>query len=289
MQKNDTKNKIKKVKKTSKDGKKSNVKEDKVLILLIIILIGLTLFLIITNIVRGRNLNPESDLVAELHNYFNTDDLTNCDGLFNYVNKPIKNSDVATATKLCMAYQKSEIKEPETETLKRLEKSEICQNDDGMVFRVTDDTEECTVSKIDRNIIDDTYKKLFGEDIKDNKEFKADNTHICYLKGDKYYCGLSETFSYTFGNESTIYRVLNKAIKKGREVYLYDYFIMETNNICYKDYPSTIVNKECSDEFDEDKMDFEFMEKYATKYKHTYRKGKDGNYYWVSSEPITEE
>ena len=131
--------------------------------------------------------------------------------------------------------------------------------------------------------------EIFGQDISNNEEFRADNTHICYLKDNKYYCGLSETFSYVIGNESTIYRVLEKAVKKGSEIYLYDYFAKITNSTCYKDYTPSTINQDCTSNYKENKVNYKFMEKYATKYKHTYRKGENGNYYWVSSEPVTEE
>ena len=271
----------------TKKSLKARLLEDKVLTILIILLIGLTLFLIISNIVRGRNLNTESKLVTELHDYFSTDDLNNCNGLFTYSDKTMNYDSISSDNRLCLAYHKSNLKDVKTETLKRVDKkSEVCKNDYDMTFRITEDTDECQVSIIDKDVIDSTYKKIFGKDIENNQEFRADDTHICYLKDDKYYCGLSEQFTYTYGREATIYRVLNEAIKKGSEIYLYDYFVKTIDNNCYQNYTTQAINEECTNNYEEDKMNFEFMEKYATQYKHTFKKAKDGTYYWVSTELV---
>lgn len=267
---------------------KSKINEDKILTILIIILVLLSLFLIISRIVRGRILDVNSDLVKELHNYFSTDDLSNCKGLINYTDGLVQFDDIDIETKLCLAYQKADLKNSETETINRVKKKDICTTD-GMTFRIAENTNECVINKIDKKIIDDSYKKLFGRDNENNKEFRVDNTHVCYLKDDKYYCGLSETFTYTIGNEATIYRVLSRVVEKGSSIYLYDYFTKIINDTCYKNYTTATINQECTNNYGEDKVNYKFMKKYATKYVHTYKKSTDGTYYWVSSKPITEE
>ena len=274
-----------------KEKKKNSTKiekifQDKVLLILIVVLIILSLTIITIKLVTINNLDTESKLVTELHNYFNSDDLSNCEGLFTYAEEKIEYDNVDAETRLCLAYQKAEIKDIETGTLKADKKKEICSKD-GMVFRVDEEKKECSYTKIKKSIIDNSYKKLYGKEIENNESFKIDNLNICYLKDDYYYCGLSETFTYTLGNESVIYRVMEKAVEKGSNIIIYDYFVKLNSNTCFKNYTTTTVNSDCTKEYKSAKeIDYNFMKKYGTKYKHTFSKAEDETYYWISSEPI---
>ena len=263
-----------------------NITKDKTLTVLFGILIVLTLVIITLKITTINHLDTESELVTSLHNYFNSEDLGNCEGLFTYAEEKIDYKKVDAETRLCLAYQKADIKNTETGTIKADKKKDICTMDD-MVFRITEDTKECSYTKIDKKIIDDSYKKLYGKEIEKNKSFKIDNLNICYLKDDHYYCGLSETFTYTLGNESVIYRVMEKAVEKGRDIVIYDYFAKINDNSCFKAYTTVTLNKECTDNIKNQKdINYKFMKNYGTHYKHVFRKAKDDTYYWVSSEPI---
>ena len=185
-----------------------------------------------------------------------------------------------------MAYQKAEINNVEVETVKPKKKKETCTLN-GMVFRKNDETNECIISKIKKEQIDNSYKKLFGKEIEFNESFKIDNLNICYLKDDYYYCGLSETFTYTYGSESTVYRVIKKAEEKSSDIIIYDYFVKINNNKCYKNYTTADINDTCTEQYKNNKnINYKFMKKYTTEYKHVYRKLEDGTYYWISSEPI---
>ena len=267
------------------NNKKKNIFQDKLIIVLIAILVILSITILVIKFLNRNNLDTESEIVTELHNYFNSDDLGNCEGLFTYTEKKAKYGDIDAETRLCLAYQKSEIKDVETGTMQAAKKKNTC-TEDGMTFRVTEDTKECSYTKIKRNIIDNTYKKLYGKDIENNESFKIDNLNICYLKDDYYYCGLSETFTYTLGNESIIYRVIEKAVEKGSDIIIYDYFAKINSDTCFKAYTTTTVNKNCTEEYKNKKeIDYKFMKKYATKYKHVFREAEDGTYYWVSTEP----
>lgn len=276
---------MKKVEKKS-INKKGKVVQDRLLIVLIAILVLLSLIILIIKVASRNNLDTESELVTELHNYFNSDDLGNCEGLFTYAEDKIEYKDVDSETRLCLAYQKADIKDVETGTIEAKKKKTTCTLDD-MTFRVTEDTKECSYTKIKRSIIDESYKKLYGKDIEDNESFKIDNLNICYLKDDYYYCGLSETFTYTLGNESIIYRVMEKAVEKGSEIVIYDYFAKINNNTCFKSYTTTTENSNCTEEYKNQKeINYKFMKKYGTKYKHVFKQAKDETYYWVSSEPM---
>ena len=275
----------KETKKTNKK-KKINILQDKILLILLIILAILSITIIIVKVVMHNHLDTESKLVTELHNYFNSKDLGNCDGLFNYAEDKIDYDKIDAETKLCLAYQKSEIKVLETKTLKPAKKKNTCTKD-GMKFRVDEEKNECSYKIIEKSEIEKTYKKLYGKNIENDESFKIDNLNICYLKDDKYYCGLSETFTYTLGNESVIYRVMEKAIEKGSDIIIYDYFAKVNNEKCFKTYTTSTINENCTTEYKKHKeINYKFMKKYGTEYKHIFKKAEDGSYYWVSSEPI---
>ena len=276
--------KMNKVKGSSKFG---DIFQDKLLVILIVILIVMGIIIIVMSLVNRNNLDINSDKVKELHNYFTTKDLGNCDGLFTYGEKEITYADVDSENRLCLAYQKSDLKVEEELSIDAKKKTNLCTYEEGLVFRADEETNKCTVSKIKKEIIDNTYKKLYGKDVENNEKFKVDNFTICYLKGDYYYCGLSETFTYTLGNEAVIYRIVNKAEEKGSEVVIYDYFAKINDKTCFKTYTTTTVNENCTDELKDIKeVNYKFLEKFGTKYKHVFKKADDGTYYWVSSTPV---
>lgn len=265
---------------------KKVVLNDKILIVLFAVLIVMTIVLVLVKIMNANVLDANEPIVTKLHNYFNTDDLSNCDGLFNYSNKKVEYSSISNDIKLCLAYHKSNIKDVEEETYKAKKGKEICEQD-GMTFKVEKDSTECVVTKIKKSIIDDSYERIFGKEIEDIKSFNYDNLHICYLKDDFYYCGLSETYTYTLGSESQIYRVIKKAVEKSSEIVIYDYFLKINENKCYKYYTTLTSNNDCTNNYDnKNKIKYNFLKKYGTKYKHIFRKNENNDYYWVSSEPI---
>jgi len=271
-----------------KNKKKKNkiIVKDKLLLTLLGLLAIITVILLVVWIVNINNLETDNKLVVELHNYFSTKDLGNCEGLLTYANDKIEYKDINSETRLCLAYQKAEIKDVKKENVKADKKKEICTIDD-MVFKINEDTKECTINKIKREVIDKSYKKIFGKDIEKNESFKIDNLNICYLKDDYYYCGLSETFTYTLGSESIIYRVIKKAQEKGSEILIYDYFVKINEETCFKNYTTTLINQNCTEKYSNKKdINYKFMKKYGTEYKHVYKEAKDGTYYWVSSEPV---
>ncbi len=252
---------------------------------LLIVLAILGIVIIGVRVLTGKKLDPESEQITELYNYFNIDSLSACNSLKNYTNKKIDYENLSTEIKLCLAYQKANLNDVEVETINGNKKDELCNYDD-MIFRKDEKSNNCTVKIFDKKIIDDSYKKIFGKNIENNESFNADDLHICYLKNDKYYCGLSETIKYTIGNDSYIYRSIKKAVEKSSKIVIYDYFIKINNNECYSDVNGTL-NEKCTQAYDKDtKIDIRFLKKYGTKYKHTYMKNADGTYSWISSEPI---
>ena len=271
-------------------NKKVEPKKEKdiVFIILVILLIGLSLFLIIYRVVNGKNINTESKEVKQLYDYLNADKLSNCNGLFMYTDKEVKYDNLNSENKLCLAYQMADISEAEEEEYTPKKKESTCKIEDSMVFRADDETGKCQVTKIQKNVIDDTYKQVFGKDIENNTSFKINNSEVCYLKDDYYYCGQSETITYVLGNDSTIYRVINNAAEKGNKIIIYDYFTKIIDSTCYATYTTDIQLEKCSKAYEKNNnIEYKFMRKYTTKYEHVFEKDEDGNYHWVSTKPLT--
>lgn len=270
-----------------KNKKKETPKEkDTLLTALLIILLITSIILVVLKIVNGTVLENDDKKVTELHNYFNPEVLINCDGLYNYADKLVDYKGLNNDNKMCLAYQKIDTKNSESIEYKLDAKDKVICTQDDMVFRAEDEADKCIVNKVDKKELNAVYKKIFGKDVEDVKEFKVDNYHICYNKEDAYYCGLSETYTYSIGNESIVYRVLNRVVEKGGEIVIQDYFLKTTGESCYNSYTATATDQKCTSEYKKSKeIDTDFMLKYGKAYKHVFKKAKDGTYYWVSSEP----
>ena len=282
------KNNKKEVEKKAKEKKfsKITIKQDKLLKGIIVILILIVVLLIAYRLFYGKSLATDNKLVKELHGYLMPTDLNNCDGLSNYADKKITTKDLDDTTKLCLAYQKINTKNAPVEEYDKTKKKETC-NVDNMIFGSEENEDKCSVVKIKKNIIEKTYQKLFGENINTKDAFNYDNSHICYLKDDYYYCGKSETYTYVIDGTTAIYRIIDKAIEKGSTITIYDYFLKINSDECYKNYTTLDKNDNCTKNYNEkSKIDYNFMKKYGTMYKHIYQKDKNGNYYWVSSTPV---
>ena len=269
-----------------KRSKKKNIKKhDKVFTVLVSLTVILTITLAIMLFISRYNIDINSDKVTELFNYFNIKDLSNCNGLINYSDKLVGYKDIEEETRVCIAYNKANLSNIEIETLNVQKKKNTCKKD-NMVFKSEND-KTCEIKKISREVVDNNYKKMFGHDISEMETFRVDSNTICYLKDDYYYCGDSEVSVYTIGLEASIYRVIRDAKEKDGEVEIRDFFIKVNGKKCYSNYTTTTEIEECSKELSNDKkVDYNFMKKYGTQYKHTYKKAKNNTYYWVSSEPI---
>ncbi len=266
---------------------KKNYKEaDKILNLIICVLVIIAIILVLVRVFNGKTLKTDDELVTELHNYFSSDDLNNCEGLFVYTEGKVEYKDIDEEVKKCLAYQKTDNKVTEEITVDGEKKKETCTYED-MVFRKDKDSNKCTITKVEAKNINETYNKIFGVNPKEEGSFKSSDFNICYVKDGYYYCGLSESFVYTIGGDSLIYRVMQKAVEKGSNIEIYDYFVKINNDKCSKTYTTSTENSECTEAYAKlKKVDYKFMEKYGTRYKHVYKKKDDNTYYWVSSELI---
>lgn len=259
----------------------------------ITILIGVIIITILIIIVLNTgffgSLNTESKKVKELYSYVSNDELNRCNGLINYQDKKVTAKDLSVSDKLCYVTNNDSFKAKKfkSEEMKVIKKDNVCSLGEGKVF-ATDNYKgkKCTVKKYDKKLINELYEKIYGETLKDeNISFMIDDYNICYYHKDSYYCGLAESFTFTIGNDSMIYRIIDKAVEKGNTITIYDYFLKIDDNKCYTSYNGTNTNADCNNIIDEKtKINSKFIKKHGTLYKHEFTK-KDGNdyYSWVSS------
>lgn len=248
-----------------------------------IVLIAVVVIVIVLN---SQKLDADSKEVQELYSFLGSNDLQVCEGLLNYSDREINYDTLSTEAKICLAY--SLVDENNINTLKidKTKKNNTCSINDKIKF-ATDNYEDkiCTVSKIDKETLNNQYKKMYGKDIEDYKEFSFDASTTCIYDDGNYYCGLKENYTYTIGAEPTTYRSIKKVDNKKDEIIIYDYFLKIVNNECYSSYVNEKKDDKCTDKYEVNKdMKYSFLKKYGTLYKHTFKK-QDNNYYWVSSEP----
>lgn len=277
------------MKKKNKLGKLNEFIKKYSLTLLIVLLIITTILLVIVKVTLGGNIKTENKLVKSLYSYVSNDEIEKCGGLLFYNDEKVTKEKLTDDQKVCLAFIKTTTLKGEKITLNKEKSDNICTLEKGKIF-ATDNYEEskCSIQKYKIDEILKTSKKIFGEEITLKDSFMLDNYNICYLVDDYYYCGLSETFSFTIGNESYVYRVINKAVEKGKdEIIIYDYFLKITNDLCYPTFTSNKENKKCTEKYNANKVNYKFVKKYGTKFKHVFKKlDNSDDYYWLSSEPV---
>lgn len=261
------------------------MKKNKKLICLIGIVLILLIIIIVLFFKNGRPLSGKNKVVSELYSYVGKNDLEKCGGLIAYDKEKVNVDKLSKETKICLAY--TLIDDKEEVKLDKDKKNKTCTLDNEFVF-ATDNYEDdiCTINKIKNADISSKYKNMFGEELKDPIDFQLDGANICYYDNDNYYCGLSEQFTYTFGAEPHTYRAIKKAYKKGNKIIIYDYFLKTINDECYKYFTSDDKNDKCSKKLkDVKEVDYSFLKKYGSLYKHVFQKNGD-TYKWVSSEIV---
>ena len=267
-----------------KKSKKKNTIITGIIIILLII-IAFTLFLF-----NGQRLNTNSTTVSKLYSYLGGNDLELCSGLNLYGEELITYDDIDNKTRLCNAYLLLEEDNLEKIVLEEDKDEEnICKLDNFTYATDNYEEDECTLTKITKESLNTIYHKLYGKDISETDEFLINYNTVCNFKDGAYYCGLLKTFTKTLGSEPHTFRAIKEAYKKGDEIIIYDYFIKIANYECYNSYTGKSINNNCTNELPEDDnydfIDYDFIKKYGTEYKHIFKK-QNNNYYWVSSEPI---
>ena len=254
------------------------------IILGIIILLLIIVFILF--IIKKNKLNVSSKLTEELYSYVGGSKLEVCNGLSNYDKKEITFNDLENSVRICNSYELLDNTKKSIITLDE-NKDNTCNLSDNIEF-ATDNYEDdvCTISKISSDIINDQYQKIYGKSIENYENFQYDATTICYYEDGYYYCGLATSYTITIGSEPRTYRTIKDVQEQDNKIVIYDYFVKVENDECYTSYNDETKNDDCTKHYDSNKkINYSFLKKYGTLFKHTFEKNKDG-YYWIKSEPV---
>ena len=253
---------------------------------IIIVVVVIILTIIGYYVFKEKTLKTDSNEIKELYSFLGSNDLSICNGLMIYSDKEINVDSLSEQDKLCIAYSLMD-----SEKISNLkitpEKEKNCNISDAIDFPIDDkDANMCNVTKFAVQDIKDNYKKIYNQELVNLSSFNYDIRYICKSDGEYYYCGSLEEFTITVGSEPKVYRSIEKAVEKDNTIEIYDYFLRVINKECYSDYVTEIKNDKCTSKFEEEKVNYKFLKKNGTHYKHTYVKDSNGNYHWSKSEPI---
>lgn len=260
-------------------------------ILAVVILIVLVVFIVFF---QDKKLDITSKQVTDLYKSLGEVDINKCGGLITYSDKAMTESDLDVENRLCQAYYNLDDNQKNTQTIKSDGKNEnnvkTCKVGDNTTLATTNDDEsECTYQVIEYSSLKEKYQNIYGNDMPEQDKFYVSGKNVCIKEGEKYFCGEAENYKMSIAPETTIYRIIDKAIQKlDGEIIIYDYFLKISNNVCYSGNNNT-ENKECSDvikdkNLDNDDEAIKIVKKYGSVYKHTFKENSNKNHYWYKSE-----
>lgn len=261
------------------------------LILAAVLLVILIIFLIF---LQDKKLDVTSKTVTDLHESLGTVDINKCGGLITYSDKPITENDLSNENRLCMAYYNLADSQKTTENIpsdgKNDNKINICKVGESTTLTTNNEEEtECVYQLINKSDLEASYLKLYGNKLVSEENFYISDKEACFKEGEKYYCGNAENYKISLIPETTIYRIIDKAIKKlNGEIVIYDYFLKISNNVCYSknnNEENSNCTKELTDkDLSNDDEVIALVKKYGAIYKHTFKEDKNKNHYWIKSE-----
>ena len=248
----------------------------------LIIIIFLGFFLLFHN-----RLDINSNEVSLIYNLIEHD-INYCDGLVFYSDKQVNSNTINYDQKMCLSYLRSN--NYEEEYLSTVKKKDYCAINKKELFLKEEETDKCRITKINIEQLNNNYKELFNENITDYNDFRLNGENVCFFneKDNTYYCGSSIERKVEVGWSPTSYRFIQKAIKKGNNIIIFDYLLLINNNICYEDINKTI-NEKCTNILSDNpkkEINIKFVKKYGSLYKHEFSKNEEGNYYWQKSTKI---
>ncbi len=260
----------------------------------VLIIVGLAVLFIVILLaffINDKQLDLKSEEVTKLYSYLGEIDIYHCGGLNQYSKETTSYEDLSNENKMCIAYYAldnnkiSNLKANVTTTSK--ENVNICEIGEGIRL-ITEEGEECAYQTIAKKDLENIYQKVYGKNLPEEKSFYISENKACYLENDNFYCGEGETYMYSLTAESSIYRLLNKAIlKRNDDITITDYYLRVSNNKCYQSNNNDEEITACSNELaknDDITIDSEFVMKYGAIYEHTYKQDKNGNHYWYKSQ-----
>lgn len=269
------------------------MKKSKTLITTLVAICGIAI-IITFFLVSDKNLNVDSIEVENLYNKLGEVNINRCGGLNTYSNKDITFKDISLENRLCMAYYqvtKDDIQEKNTKiTGKNDNDIKICKIGET-TLSANDDEKECKYEEIDVKTLKEAYKNLYGKELKENDNFYITETKACFKEGEKYLCGTAESYKMAIAPESSIYRVINKAVKKlNGDVIIEDIFLKISGNVCYKEQNSNEKSDACTKAIKDkdlkslsDDEIIDLVKKYGSSYKHTFKEANN-NHYWEKTE-----
>ncbi len=251
------------------------------------IIVVIIVLIVVIILIRSKSLNTNSELVEKLYDNIGSNELEVCAGLVNYADDAVTYDDLENVVRICNAYSKLSIDDSSMLKIDKTQKNNTCSVGENITF-ATDNYEDniCTINKVSADEVNNKYKEIYGRDIENYEQFFYNDTTVCYYEDGFYYCGLAFEYTTTFGGEPLTYRTIKNVKENKDELIIYDYFLKVVNNKCYTSFTEEKVNDTCSEEFNEnEEMTYNFLKKYGTLYKHTFKKNND-SYYWVKSEPV---
>ncbi|MBQ6840755.1 MAG: hypothetical protein IJO63_01385 [Bacilli bacterium] len=251
-----------------------------------ILLLSLLIWLVISKL---TTIDPESEESKALYSYLGDSNLDYCGGMVFY--DDVSQDTMDNTTKLCLAYKLIDKNKISSDTLTKEKKKKLCKFTKDKMFRTDEEGEVCTVFTFSAEDLDKAYYTMFGKDIEENADFSINGIQNCFFDEEegRYVCGASEIQTLQMGWAPTVYRVVTKVKKKNHKIYLYDNFISLNSGKCYMNTNGSIENTECTNQLkDTKKYDVDFVIDYGQKYVHVFEKNKEGNYYWISSSPVTD-
>ena len=250
-----------------------------IVIILLVILLG------------DKHLDLNSDEVVTLYSYLGEVDVNHCGGLNQYAGEEVTYESISNGNKLCIAYYElnddDKVSETHDVTTTNDNDISICEIGEGTRFVASEGEDVCNYEVISKTVLENIYKKVYGQDLPSDEEFYINSNVACYLNGDNYYCGEAETFVQSLTPEAIVYRLMNSAIEKmNGDIVISDYYLKISDNKCYSSNSFDDEISVCSSEFDENnnlEIDAEFVQEYGSLYEHTFKVDDNGSYYWYSS------
>lgn len=259
-------------------------------LLFILAVVCIIIIVLIAFLFSDKNIDLNSNEVSSLYKYLGEVDIYHCGGLSTYGKEAVTYDELSLDDKLCMAYYNlaEDSKHKDTVKSSGVNKNDvkICKIGGSTTLATNNDEDYCNYFNFSKDDLNRSYQDIYGKDIPNYNTFFISSSNACYLEGDTYYCGTSETFTYSLAEQATIYRLLNKAMKQlNGDIVIYDYFIKVTDDSCYLYNNSDTKNEDCSKVIEStEEINAEFVKKYGSLYKHTFKKNSSGDYYWVKSE-----
>ncbi|MDE6284187.1 MAG: hypothetical protein K2M17_00360 [Bacilli bacterium] len=267
---------------------KDDKNKDTLITLLVGIVLVLSILILILTLFKGKKIDTNGDLVTELYAKLGQNDLSYCDGLSYYSDAKVDYDSLSNTNRLCNALVDLYMKEDFTVMkVDKAKKNNTCTIGDSITF-ATDSQEDnlCSVDRYDKEKINQKYRDIYGKDIDKYEKLYLNSTVVCYPDDDYYYCGLAENYSVTIGKEPETFRNIKEVRQKDDMIIIYDYFLKMIQDECYRSFTGDVKYDDCSMKYSNMKeVNYEFIKRYGTLYRHTFKKDENGTYYWVSSKP----